>query len=324
MITYASDILSDSEINNFFSIPVDWSLGSSYSELEYVNNNGSTYIATLAHTSTATNEPGVGANSDANWALSDSQIQSVDNLTVAKIKRAVAAAEGAIKNYIQQDIGVSVHTEILPASEYPKPQGLIQYPATDEVYIFNRFASIHQVVLTHTPVHLDSTLTVFQDDSAQGGQATNAFAAESELVIGNDYFLDVEDEVTVGGTQYKLSRTGILYLDGGVADYPRNLKVTYRAGNIEPGKLATLKEITLHTISHVYQMQNGQTIGATVSSGCNPSGSQPLASESLGSYSYSVNTALQSTYGTVAAARLIPDLVLSDLHKFVKYSYIEG
>ena len=316
-MSYGSSFISDDDINSFFQVATDWKAGSKYSDTSIVNNCGHTYVSILGETATAENQPGVGESWTDHWVKNSKVIPTISRLDEIRVSQALEGAEAAICNYINQDFGFEIHEQLLPANHYPTPRGLIEYPSTDEIYTFENSGNIHRVMLKHCPVHNDDTLTVYRDCDAEGGQREGAFGPESVLIQGRDYFLDITDE------KLQVSNTGIIYLSSGTDEYPRGVKVWYTSGLLCPKRVKVMRDILLQVLDHVFQIRNGSTISRAVGE-CNPSGNQPLASESLGGYSYSVNTSLQSTHGTRSAAGFIPSIVSRQLHKFMKYGYIEG
>lgn len=316
-MSYQSSILTDAEINSWFRIPTDWSIGVAYADSSIVNHNGATYVSLQAGTSIALTEPGIGTSWADFWEINATVIPTLPRIGQLRVRDSVTVAESAIREYIRQDFAVKVHRQLLPATHYPTPRGLVDYPVTDDIYLMSSFQSIHQVMLKHTPVHNDGSIVVYQDDTSEGGQATNSFPPESILTQGDDWFLDITN------ADLNISDTGIIYLNAGASDFPRNVRVEYRAGLADPSRIALMKEIVCHTINHNYKIKTGQNL-TDAASGCCGSGNQPLSSESIGGYSYSVNTQLQSAYGTLADNRLIPGIVLRDLQTFAKYGYIEG
>ncbi len=151
------------------------------------------------------------------------------------------------------------------------------------------------LALAQRPVY--SILSLYQDDTAYGGQAPNAFGPETLLTQGVDFFLDVDQPD--GG-----SRSGLLYRLGGVwtrpfvtqpqniapgAPYPsKNVKVVYTAGYAAiPGDLSLACNLL---VARVRQML--------------PHGAA-MTAESYSDYSYQLQAAVQAALMTPEVASVL-------------------
>lgn len=229
---------------------------------------------------------------------------------------AVQKTEAAIREFLRTDLGVNVYTELKPGQRYPNPRGRVEYPflgQTSNSHFGSRFA----IVLDQIPVHNDATLQVFYDPRGSAGQRTDSYPPESELVKGEDYFLDVDD------ADHNLSRSGRIFFRSGIGNFPRDVKVVYRAGEVNPTKLADLKVAYLIALKHQQGIETSERIDPATGKICNPAKGQILTSESLGGgeYSYNVFTGFITGFGKRGGGS-IPEEALLILQKYRNYQYM--
>jgi hypothetical protein len=143
--------------------------------------------------------------------------------------------------------------------------------------------------LTELPVR--SITSLYEDSGAYGGQAPGAFAAESLLVEGTDFYRDLD--------RSGLCKSGLLWkVAGGWSSEPRSIKVTYVAGYTadelagKPGEVASAADIKLAVLSGM--LDQWRSSGATAG----------ITSESLADYSvsYSDTTANATDLASLSKA----------------------
>jgi len=189
-------------------------------------------------------------------------------------------AESAVKGYLRSDIGYAQHVEYLPNYGRLRSENTalndIDFRPNVAIYSLSNAGSA-TLALSHTPVWL-TDIEVSEDTGANAGQSAAPFA--ENLTLGVDYWLDIDTEYD----GEKFSTTGILTRFGIWPTEPRSVRVTYYGG-VNAEKLAAmsgdLKLATMQTIAaHFWQAT------ANISN----KGKGTYSSESIGKYSYSLNS----------------------------------
>jgi hypothetical protein len=223
-------------------------------------------------------------------------------------------AEAALQSWMQAELQYQQHVEYYPIGQ-PQLAGIEEYQLDDvdfrssNVVFRNTRSGGPALQLKHTPV-VTFGLEVREDPNSNGGQADDAFGDDSLLSLGSDYWLDIDEEISVAaihaGTSF-LSRTGILYRVSAWPLEPRSVKVTYYAGwtaeQFAGRSAGAVKLAALKTVANAYW-------GAKANHGAS-AGRGPATSESIGKYSVS--------YGANGIANLqitVPDSAKQDLWPF--------
>lgn len=222
---------------------------------------------------------------------------SATDAEVALIDMLHPMAEAAVKAYLDNDLEYQQHVEYYPLGEdrtWDRETTLADYGIVGNRAVVNTGpAGTNILALKHTPVW-QSGLEVREDVGAYAGTTQDAFADETELTLGVDYYLDVDDVPNV------LSRTGLLYRIGAWPTEPRSIKVTYYGGETAQ-RLATIasdvKYATLLTAAKMFLSAKPLWHEAG-----------PKVSESIGKYSYSTSAQiLGSMFGAGYSATLPPE-----------------
>ncbi|WP_417459134.1 hypothetical protein [Kordiimonas sp.] len=119
------------------------------------------------------------------------------------------------------DFGEQVErTVYLPTNTGSQPSNY------DTIADYKGNENIPALLLQHTPV-IVTDLRVWEDTEAKAGQGDDDFADDTELTIGEDFWLDGRRQ-TSGGVL--ISDTGILYRNARWSPTPGTIKVTYTGG----------------------------------------------------------------------------------------------
>lgn len=223
--------------------------------------------------------------------------RSISDADSALVDMILPLSDAAVKNYLQTDLHYSQHVEYLPIGSPVAERDDIQEPIMrgDVVTFAHIPPGVDTLQLKHLPVVL-SGIEVREDVGAWAGQESQAFADDTLLVLGTDYYLDVDDAAN------NMSRTGLLYRYGKWPTEPRCIKVTYYGG-LTASQLNNLwgdiKLAAIMTGVHAYQMFKIRQGG---------DGSGPKTSQSIGKYSYtrdagSIALAMAGDIGVPAHAK---------------------
>jgi hypothetical protein len=191
-------------------------------------------------------------------------------------------AESSLHQFLQQEIGQTLHVEYLPAGERIPfggyGNGIIAdvNAAGTRATIFPAGWQASEILqLKHLPVLL-SGLEVRENWDARANQTQTSFDGDTVLAAGEDYWLDLADD-----SGY--SRTGFLRRVGGWPAAPRSVRASYYGGwsaddMTNSGAAGAIKFAALQTVAAgFWKAKADQKSG----------GAGGYAGESLGKYSYS-------------------------------------
>ena len=153
-------------------------------------------------------------------------LQLTTSITVAQdalLNMLHPLAESALKNWIQQNLNYQEYVEFLPIGQpYAERDTALEqvHKVGDRLVFVGGKPGTEALQLKHLPVI--SITEIREDVGANAGQSSDAFADETILTAGTDYWLDFD---TTG-----VSRTGLIYRYGAWPTEPRSIKVTYFAG----------------------------------------------------------------------------------------------
>jgi len=182
----------------------------------------------------------------------------------------------------------TLQTELLPIGQ---PTGvkdnLDDYDVVNAVVISGRAQGNGRfLALKHLPVWDTASLEVREDIGANAGQFPGAFADSSLLIKGRDYWLDGSEFHDVNGSATLCSRTGRL---GRFAVWPREprcVKVQYHGGwtreQLDNGPASPIKMAVVLTMVKAWKQATTLAKVGTKAG--------PVTSESIGKYSYSIDT----------------------------------
>lgn len=239
----------------------------------------------------------------------DANISDADNALIDLVH---PLAESAIHNYLQNALNYQIHTEYLPVgvADLPREYPLEDYQKQGDRFIYRGDESGTQSLkLSHTPVSL-SGLRVWEDTNGYAGQGSSAFGDDTELTLGEDFFLDVHDSTN-------LSTSGLLYRIGAWPQEPRCVKVTYYGGHSAAAlagraggaiKLAALKQIA-------FEFNAVKTLNAKTGN------SGPMIREKIGKYEYEMGESVALYVSGIAGSALLP-VVKDYLQPYKSYKYL--
>lgn len=231
---------------------------------------------------------------------------------LAQINSLIPMAESAIWSVLQHTLERKQHTEYYPIgrssrSDFAGPLDLS--PASDPEDIVVERINVGQsdvLILKNTPV-ISTAIAVWVDVAANGGQAATPFAGDKLLTYGTDYWLDATNEVSSG---VFLSETGILRRQGLWPTDPRSIKVTYYGG-VDASMLASnwafVKLAILLTLANLHRLAKNLARGD----------GGPRISESIGKYSYTLDSAFVAQYG--GSGNCVPPAAINQLQSLRNY-----
>jgi hypothetical protein len=198
-------------------------------------------------------------------------------------------AENAVSKFIGYPVELAQYTEFYPTRNRVGERDNLVDVSGNKVVFYGDDAVGNFLYVKHLPVRNSdasgaSDPSVFEDRDAKFGQGSDSpFAAATELTLGTDFYLDLDDS--------GICRSGNFIRTG--SNWPStvgSLKLVYHSGYTADeldGNVALdmsdIKLAMLITASFLYKQAvlNGSTTAAGLTSG-------PMVQESLGDYSYMV------------------------------------
>lgn len=203
----------------------------------------------------------------------------------------IKSAEGAVRRHLKYDPTYAERTEYYPQFDGSRAARSTVWEVTDSV-AFERSissASSNLLQLSHLPVRSITSLRIDYDGRA--GTRSGAFAADTEKVLGTDYWPNFDGVDSDGA---KVCRDGVIRSEGLWPAVAGSVKVVYYAGyktaelrgestqlDATPIWEACLEEV-VRRVNKVYSRSKKTLAGFA----------GPLTSERLGDYSYSADSAL--------------------------------
>jgi len=234
-------------------------------------------------------------------------------------------AEGMVKQYLQYDPEQKLHNpEYYPRHHRSGGPGYEEsgvYGIAGSKAYWYTASGEKTLQLTHLPVR--SVTSVYVDTDAKHGDTSGAFADDTEWTVGDDYWMDWDQE--------DVCLSGQLYAYGCWPSTPGTVKVIYRAGysptelagNVTEssvsGDVITTKEVDGSGISMAVQSTviasflRAMSLKKKDSVGFTPGA---LLSEKLGDYSYTVD---KTTYGAGGFAVALPSEAKQMLEPYRHY-----
>jgi hypothetical protein len=214
-------------------------------------------------------------------------ITSPTNLETNTIQQAITRAMGAVRRHLHYDPMQNTRTEYYP-------QFALGVRARDVVWDVSATKSFvrevgesasNELQLQHLPIR--SITSLYVDYDARNGTRTGAFSAENLKVQGTDYWPNFDVTDVLGS---KACRDGILQSQGMWPTEPGCVKVTYVAGYTNDefrgsGGVLDASPIWETVLSEASRRSRRSLVMGKGSLGLRGGA---LTSESLGSYSYSV------------------------------------
>jgi len=135
-------------------------------------------------------------------------------------------AEQAVLDFLGSDLEYTQHTEFLPSTSTGSG-GTASLDLSDvsvqegRVVLNGSRSTTRKLCLQHTPLW-SAGLQVWEDVGAYADQATSAFATDSLLTKGVDYYLDLEEDA--GAIASDRSESGALVRIGGLGGTSQSLR----------------------------------------------------------------------------------------------------
>ena len=216
--------------------------------------------------------------------------------TVTDVERALAQAclkkaETAVKKHLRYDPAQATRTEFYPTLDYSREGRHGIWEVTDTV-AYQRYlseASSDELQVKHLPIRSVTDLRV--DYDGRFGKQSGAFAAATAWTEGTDFWPNYESQDSDGNT---VCTDGIIQSQGRWPIVPGSVKIVYVAGYTHAelhGDDTTIDASSIHEaivdeatrrFLKIKQRSKKRLAGFA----------GPLASESLGDYSYSAHTGL--------------------------------
>jgi hypothetical protein len=292
--------------------------GATYIAATEVVYGGHTYHFETTHVADSDADSGTGIVTRSE-VLEELGITTPTDAEESVIDKAILKATAAVRRYLGYDPMYAERTEYYPQRSYQAQGGRGVWEVTDTSAVLRQIsdAATSEVQLQHLPIR--GTPSVWVDSSAKSGTASGAFATETAYTEGTEFWANYDCQDAAG---LKVCRDGLLRAYGSWPTEPGSVKVIYPAGYTaeelrgSDGRLdatpiwdAVLTE-AVRRARQVLTMQNG-TLGLPVGL---------KTSESLGSYSYSLDGA--------SAARLFKGDLLDEtkmaLEAFVNFGFMLG
>lgn len=241
--------------------------------------------------------------------------------TVSEVERTMAAvalqaATDAVSTYLNYNPVKAERTEYYPVEDFRRSGSMGVWQVSDtQAYVrqLSQYVT-NELQLSHLPIRSIANLWI--DYDGRFGTRTGSFQAEHLMQEGVDFWAQYEKVDSTGG---RVCSDGILRSQGRWPDAPGSVKVQYTAGYTDAELRGQDAIVNAHQINEAvrdeavrrfmkdYSRRKKKLAGFV----------GPLTSESLGSYNYSVDTAVMDRMigGTMD---LLPE-TQQKLQKFQRY-----
>lgn len=208
----------------------------------------------------------------------------------ALVSDAVVRAKGAVRRFLRYNPESSTHTEYYPQGEMNVAGGAGVWEVSDTQAYFRELAgaATQQLQLRNLPVRGITSLWV--DYDGRSGARSGSFGDESLKTSGTDYWANWDKVDSLGN---KICSDGIVRSEGAWPNSPGSVKVTYTAGYTSAELYGQDTVIDASGIGEtIVQEAVRRARRALVLKKHSRAGHLPgvVTSESLGDYSYSIDT----------------------------------
>lgn len=219
---------------------------------------------------------------------------SISETERAIVMQCIAKADAAVKRHLKYDPEYKTHTEYYPQSDDNALLGSGVWDVIGSRVHFKEAqeSSSRELQVRNIPVR--SITSLHLDYDGRSGARSGSFPASSLRTIGQDYWPNWD---LVDSSGNAVCRDGILRSEGTWPDSPGSIKLVYVAGytsselrggdpvlNATPIWESVIDE-AIRRVKKTYSRMKSQAAGLSAG---------PFTSESLGSYSYSVNSGVQT------------------------------
>lgn len=231
-------------------------------------------------------------------------------------QEAIRYAEGAVRKHLRYDPVQASRTEFYPSMDFSLQSRAAVWEVTDTEAYLRRLndSAVDELQLQHLPIR--SITSVHVDYDGRAGAKSGAFPNPAQTE-GTDFWPNY-DKLDDDGN--KMCHDGVLRSEGRWPNVPGSVKVVYTAGysdaelhgnktivDASPILEAVIDE-AVRRVQRIYSKMKKARTGFT----------GPFSSESLGDYSYSVDTALLQRM--VGGLDLMPETV-EKLSEFVNWGW---
>lgn len=244
----------------------------------------------------------------------------------AVVEQCIVKAEGVVKWFLRYDPVLRRRTEYYPASDgiFDQAESIWEVSATQTYLRQEISGQSSELQLRHIPVRSSPAMEVRIDYDGRSGTRTGSFAAETVKTEGEDFWVNYD---MIDSDGLKICQDGLLRSMGLWPSAAGTVRVEYTAGytnaelhgehaddvdvvlDASPIWAAVLEE-TKRRVEQI-MVRKKKTMGWMAG---------PFSSESLGDYSYSIDTSLAKTlYGNVSA---LSDEAMMLLQPFVNMGWI--
>ncbi len=219
---------------------------------------------------------------------------SVTDTERAVVTMALKSAAAAVRRHLQYDPTYGTRIEFYPQNDFRSlgREGIWEVTDTEAYLSIQSEAASNEIQLQNIPIRSITSLKV--DYDGRSGARAGSFGDESLKTEGTDYWPNYD---MVDSSGNKVCRDGIIRAIGTWPDVAGSVKIEYVSGYTDaelqgqdtkidafPILEAVLDEMARRVIKH-YSTSKRRLAGFT----------GPLASESLGDYSYSADTSMLAT-----------------------------
>ena len=251
---------------------------------------------------------------------------SITDAEQAIVHESIRKAEAAVKKYLNYDPVKRSRTEYYPRGDRTGSATEQRWEANDSVaYLrYTSGASSDEIQLQHIPVRSDTVIRLWIDYDGRFGAKSGAFAAETEKTHGEDFWLTYDSNDDDGNG---ICEDGILRSIGLWPLQPGSIKVVYTAGYSADefnGSKNLVDASAIHGACILEAVRKAKRVFTAFRKNSR-TGHAPgsFSSETLGSYSYSIDSALASKLIGVDTTLLGESMAM--LEEFVNYGVaLEG
>ena len=234
---------------------------------------------------------------------------------------ALTSAEGAVKRFLRYDPELKLRTEYYPRQDrnIGNAQGIWEVSAT-EAYVRQESGAVtSELQVQHIPVRSTPAIDLRIDYDGKSGARAGSFAAATQKTEGTDFWPNYDIEDSDGNS---VCRDGVLRSVGLWPSSAGCVKVVYTAG-YTPEELYGQDDIidASPIVEAIVDEARRRVEKMFIRKKSALSGfvAGPKSSESLGSYSYSVDSSLASKlYGDT---KDLTDATMQRLQDYINYGW---
>ena len=232
---------------------------------------------------------------------------------------AIVRAEGAVKRHLRYDPVRRSRVEFYPMLDKSKPSQATVWEVNDVVAYQRQYSSgaTNELMVRHLPIRSITNLWI--DYDGRFGQQTGAFGAETLQTLGTDYWVSYEQQDDDGAG---VCSDGIIRSQGLWPVTAGAVKIEYVAGFSQAelhgqknlvDATPILEAVIDEAVRRILKLQSRKKRTRSGWSG------GPITSESLGDYSYSVDSATMAKL--VGSSNDLMHESIEKLEPYVNWGY---